>query len=157
MVQDLSPGDYQLQIVRPPVGGSQVTGIPSCTPYNFAFYLGLTRSSGVCIGEVVPSSFNSVRFLATDDNMHYQSSYFLVPHNISTLYRYHDVSLRVQNERMIRVYVEPHEVDIDISLLVAGSRVASGSNLIGPEESFTYILQPGVDYIFRYLLLKTFF
>lgn len=60
-----------------------------------------------------------------------------------------DVHFTVSSTRMMRVYVEQHEVDIDVGIYVGANRVASGTNYVGTEESFTYILSPNIDYIFR--------
>jgi hypothetical protein len=94
--------------------------------YYFLLYL-IAPTTGAaaapaCYGEHLPYSFNTMHYLSSDGEMNYQSSEWLVPSNFgfATL---HDIKFYVNASSMIRVYTEPHAVDIDIKLIDANSLV----------------------------------
>lgn len=147
--QALERGSYEVRIVLPP--GQTVPGIPTCQRYNFNLRLvEISPSTPVCQGEFLPFTFNSMRFLGYEGSMNYQSDGWRVPF-FSTTYT-QNINFTVPVASMIRAYTEPHSVDVDIALMFAnntGSSLTSGSNGIGGEESFTYMLAPNVNYIFQ--------
>lgn len=111
--------------------------------------------------ELLPTSLNGERYLAggSRDRVHFQSSQFLVslPNNTALFVHDHPIALTAPNTRagsVMRVYVEPHDIDIDIELIDMtlnngkGKSVATGANSIDGEETFTAHLEPGRQYIF---------
>ncbi|KYQ93296.1 hypothetical protein DLAC_05961 [Tieghemostelium lacteum] len=140
---NLDPANYQLKIER---ASAFITGnqLP-CMPFELEFtLLGLSKVPQ-CSGEPIPTSLNGIRFLGTEGTMHYESDNFVVPQGSFT---HANIPLQAVNQSVLRVYVSPHVVDIDIKLIdpINNSTVISGSNGIGTEEAFITLLQGGKNY-----------
>eukprot|EP01133_Synstelium_polycarpum_P007915 gene7915-9294_t len=148
---NLDPDTYVVRIERPSLSYA-VTGLPSCIPFEFEFSVVPISASSMCSGERVPLSLNSVRFLGVEGRMHYESSDFMVPNN-GSMYLHQDIPLNVPSKSLMRVYIAPHIVDIDIKLIDPATNqvVASGSNRINTEESFIVELAPNFPYVLRLL------
>eukprot|EP00026_Physarum_polycephalum_P000008 Phypoly_transcript_00008.p1 GENE.Phypoly_transcript_00008~~Phypoly_transcript_00008.p1 ORF type:complete len:1984 (+),score=285.38 Phypoly_transcript_00008:6000-11951(+) len=145
--QELPAGSYELRIILPV---QSIFSTSTCIPYNLRLYLTpMTGASAspVCYGEHLPFSFNTMHYLGADGQMNYQTSEWLIPPNFAfaTL---HDIRFSVNTTSLIRVYTEPHSIDIDIKLYDANGPklLASGSNKISTEESFTYLVAANTNY-----------
>jgi hypothetical protein len=89
-----------------------------------------------------------MHFLGYEGTMSFQSQNWRIP--TLTFSAFHNVNFTVPAPALIRVYTEAHAIDIDIKLLTAaGALLASGSNAIGTEEEFTYMLSPNTAYTFQ--------
>eukprot|EP01113_Clastostelium_recurvatum_P017090 TRINITY_DN1_c1_g1_i3.p1 TRINITY_DN1_c1_g1~~TRINITY_DN1_c1_g1_i3.p1 ORF type:complete len:1621 (-),score=484.11 TRINITY_DN1_c1_g1_i3:48-4910(-) len=156
---ELTPDTYNLRIVRPPVGVGAVY-LPPCTPFNFLMNVSYPNTPAVgdgsgpaqdlCIGDRVPNSFQGLQYLGLDGRMHVQSDSFF-PAKGQLFFNKENVLLQVNTSSIMRVYVEPHVVDIDVKLInnKTGTIVAQGSNGIYKEESFVYVLDPTLAYQFQ--------
>ncbi|KAN0043380.1 hypothetical protein ACTA71_011032 [Dictyostelium dimigraforme] len=141
--ETLEAGSYMAKIERPQfnIGSGQ----PTCIPFEFEFSVYPMSAVPKCPGESIPLSWNTIRFLGTEGKMHYQSDNFVVPQG---KYTHVEIPIQVVNDSIIRVYVNPHIVDIDIRLKdpFTNQTLISGSNLINTEESFVYKLTAGSVY-----------
>ncbi|KAM9960930.1 hypothetical protein ACTFIW_010090 [Dictyostelium discoideum] len=141
--ETLEAGSYMAKIERPQfnIGSGQ----PTCIPFEFEFSLHPLSAVPKCPGESIPLSWNTIRFLGTEGKMHYQSDNFVVPQG---KYTHVEIPLQTVNDSIIRIYVNPHIVDIDIRLKdpFTNQTLISGSNLINTEESFVYQLSAGSVY-----------
>lgn len=112
-----------------------------------------------CKYEPLPSSLNTVSYLNFNNEFHVQGEYFvnitqspiLVPFNISV-------------QSIFKIYVAPHEVDVDIYLWrinANGARTLLAASLdIGTEEAIFQNLIPGsyrFDLKFLILIFLTIF
>ncbi|KAK5576095.1 hypothetical protein RB653_007233 [Dictyostelium firmibasis] len=135
--ETLEAGSYVAKIERPQFNlGS---GLPKCIPFEFEFSVYPLSALPKCPGESIPLSWNTIRFLGSEGKMHYQSDNFVVPQG---KYTHVEIPIQVTNDSIIRIYVNPHIVDIDIRLKdpFTNQTLISGSNLINTEESFVYRL-----------------
>jgi len=71
--------------------------------------------SNHCSIPLLPTSLDSVAFLEFDDRTHFQGDYF-----IDTVHNEHKLEFTLTKESYLRVYAEPHEIDIDFWLSLKG-------------------------------------
>jgi hypothetical protein len=143
----IEPANYELRIVLPT--GQRAAGMPSCIRYNFELRLSYTSANSPgCNTNNLPYSFNTMHFLGYDGTMHFQADNWRVPS--LSFATFHNINFSVPQASLVRIYTEPHTIDIDIKILsAAGAVLASGSNAIGTEESLTYMLNASTTYIFQ--------
>ncbi|EGC36415.1 hypothetical protein DICPUDRAFT_54646 [Dictyostelium purpureum] len=136
--EQLDPGSYVIKIMRPDLRVVNKNS-PSCIPFEFEYSVLPLNKLPMCPGEPLPLDFNSVRFLGSEGRMHYQSDRFIVPND--GIYSFVKIPIMISKKSVLRLYVNPHIVDIDIKLLDSTDKVIiSGSNLIGSEEAFVTLL-----------------
>eukprot|EP01116_Phalansterium_solitarium_P020047 TRINITY_DN57_c0_g1_i6.p1 TRINITY_DN57_c0_g1~~TRINITY_DN57_c0_g1_i6.p1 ORF type:complete len:3361 (+),score=947.88 TRINITY_DN57_c0_g1_i6:1118-11200(+) len=82
-----------------------------------------------CPFEPLPTTLNSIAYLGFNGETHLQGEYFV---NFSTYSQY--IPFTVASLSAFRVYVAPHEVDVDIWLFNSTGAVARSSLAIGTEE-----------------------
>eukprot|EP01125_Pyxidicula_operculata_P010688 TRINITY_DN351_c0_g2_i3.p1 TRINITY_DN351_c0_g2~~TRINITY_DN351_c0_g2_i3.p1 ORF type:complete len:2844 (-),score=811.49 TRINITY_DN351_c0_g2_i3:165-8696(-) len=151
IVDELEPGTYTLTIVN---YLAAPTSLVACVPFGFdmnVYKLSAYKASDCSNVDrlELPKSLNSLRYLSSDNEITLQSNKWAVPKlNLSHAERTISVNLTVNS--YIRVYVEPHEVDIDIHLYLVGNEnyIATGENLFG-EESFVKFVEKG-NYLLRF-------
>lgn len=102
----------------------------------------------MCFGDYLPYSLNTMRFLGYSGTMNYQSDQWLIPS--FSIFGQHTTYFNVSEAGFIRVYTEPHQIDVDIKLLGNGLWLTSGSNAINTEESFIWPVVPGTQYAIEY-------
>jgi hypothetical protein len=160
----LAPGSYVLQLVQPvratAAGGPAYAG---CMPFNFALKLAplaINGALGDCFArlgsaEALPATLDGERWLAggARTRVHFQSSQLLVPRNTDAntttfvLRRRITFTAPAGAASLMRLYIERHEIDIDVALhTAAGALVASGDGTIVGEETFTADLTAGAAY-----------
>eukprot|EP01119_Soliformovum_irregulare_P024045 TRINITY_DN853_c0_g1_i1.p1 TRINITY_DN853_c0_g1~~TRINITY_DN853_c0_g1_i1.p1 ORF type:complete len:3439 (+),score=826.93 TRINITY_DN853_c0_g1_i1:91-10407(+) len=152
--QLLDPGRYNLRITRPALGSSNTpASFPPCAEFNFYLYLYplSTLNNMRCVqegGEHLPATFNSVRFLGWDNQFDYQATDFKVPPFEDYSFKSKTIRITPKVASVIRVYTEPHVVDIDISLFEVGvtAPLAHGGYSFNNEESFTFELVANHSY-----------
>jgi len=144
---NLDPAQYILRIERPRT--PYPDDLPACMQFEFDLSVLPLSKVPMCSGERVPLNLNSIRFLGTEGKMHYESPNFIVPQG--SQFTISNIPISVKTKSIMRVYASPHIVDIDIKLIdpFTNKTIASGSNLIGTEESFVAILQPNNMYYFQ--------
>jgi hypothetical protein len=69
-------------------------------------------SSADCPYQQVPTNLNTETYLQLKEEFHFQQTFF---HDYAVTRR--DISFSLLQETAVRVYVAPHELDIDIYLL----------------------------------------
>lgn len=156
--ETLDRGSYTLKLRRSNNNQVPPINFPPCAEFNFEFKLqNLTQAAAdPCqkFGEPLPSTFNSIRFLGLDGDFDYQSSEYRVPAFSGHTYR--QIPFSVKEASILRIYTEPHVVDIDIVLYndQSSSPIAHGGYTFNNEESIVYALQPNVNYTLRLLFWK---
>ena len=102
----LTPGTYTLSIIRNPGYDNENTFL-HCVDFNFMIKLSeLTTCSGT--GEIMPSTFNNIRFLTGRDSFDYFSPSTRMPDAVmETQYAETYTTLVVDVDSVIRFYVEP--------------------------------------------------
>eukprot|EP01114_Cavostelium_apophysatum_P014626 TRINITY_DN383_c0_g1_i1.p1 TRINITY_DN383_c0_g1~~TRINITY_DN383_c0_g1_i1.p1 ORF type:complete len:3487 (+),score=923.94 TRINITY_DN383_c0_g1_i1:225-10685(+) len=152
----LAPGSYTLRILPAgdyPVSGNPTTRFPPCKEFNFGVILAAADDvlNNPCNyqGEPLPITLNTIRFLSLDNETDYQHTNFRVPPFGGNQFVLRHITVSVPVRSSIRIYTEPHEVDIDLALRQAGSatNLASGGFNFNDEESFVYVLEPSVNYV----------
>jgi hypothetical protein len=143
----LEPGSYELRIVLPP--GQRLAALPTCIKYNFELHISYTTSTSPgCESVRLPYTFNTMHYLGYEGAMNFQSENWIIP--ALSFATFHNINFSVPQPSLIRIYTEPHTIDIDIKILnTAGTVLASGSNAISTEESLTYMLNASTTYIFQ--------
>eukprot|EP01105_Mastigella_eilhardi_P007211 TRINITY_DN18721_c0_g1_i1.p1 TRINITY_DN18721_c0_g1~~TRINITY_DN18721_c0_g1_i1.p1 ORF type:complete len:3503 (-),score=850.93 TRINITY_DN18721_c0_g1_i1:100-10434(-) len=144
LVATLEVGTYTLTVERSPL--SRPASLPSCLLFNFILKLSPFTETTQCLltGEIAPLSLNTERFLNNANRVSFSAENFNVPTGVA-LRTKETITFSVEQLSVFRVYTEPNsEVDIDTKLLDGtGTLVASGSNGIYTEESFSFEAAPG--------------
>jgi hypothetical protein len=160
----LAPGSYTLQLVQP-VRSTATNGPPyaGCMPFNFQVRIDplvVNGAVGDCFARIgnaeeLPTTLDSERYLAggARSRVHFQSQHFLVPRDASNattsfVYRHRiNFTAPLGAASLFRIFIERHEIDIDVSLLTkAGAVVGAGEGHIVGEETFTADLTAGASY-----------
>lgn len=152
----LTPGTYTLKLTRP---GRVSTNSPlaSCGSFNFGLKL-KALDADFCEGEELPTTFSSLRFLHSENNINYQQSSFFVPEG---RFPTHKIYLEVEDKSLFRMYTEPHVIDIDLKLWQKNTTTdkydilkASGKNGFYDEEVMAAILDRDEAYQVELLFYK---
>eukprot|EP01087_Luapelamoeba_hula_P002906 TRINITY_DN1271_c0_g1_i3.p1 TRINITY_DN1271_c0_g1~~TRINITY_DN1271_c0_g1_i3.p1 ORF type:complete len:3009 (-),score=261.11 TRINITY_DN1271_c0_g1_i3:1901-10927(-) len=113
----LPRGSYSLRIIRP-THAKPDAPLPTCAPFDFSLSLQpIDQQSEAlalpCYGEELPQSLNTVRFLLSDSDVNFQARNWKIPDG---RFPSHRINFSVRDKSLLRVYVEPHVVDIDMKL-----------------------------------------
>ncbi len=115
--ETVSPGNYEIRIVLPP--GQTSTALPQCIPYNFDLAIReVTPTQSVCLGDHLPYSLNTMRYLQSEGDFNYQSgSWIIRASNHTTSFN------ATQANSYIRVNIEPQQTTIGVYLQTASGTV----------------------------------
>lgn len=112
-------------------------GYPNCK-------LASEEGPATCGLTILPLSLNGPGFLGFDGSVHLSGRYYL-----DTLSSVHNMLFKVDQESLVRLYVEPHAVDVDIALRedLGGGKLSNndlaGSYKFGGEEVIFKVVPPG--------------
>ena len=122
-------------------------GFPDCA-------LAVQEGSKTCDLPLLPVSLNGPGYLGFDGSLHLSGRYYL-----DVQARRHTVLFTVKEESLVRVYVEPHAVDVDLSLRqdlgngnLAFSSIASSFAFNEEETIFTVVPPGSYGLTFSYIL-----
>jgi len=148
----LEAGVYDFRLIHSPLDANT---FDQCAPFEFSLDL-LPYEEIPCAlvqGEPIPSSLDSIRFNLNEGLLHYQSS-FDVP-SISQGESSSDITFSTKESALFRVYVEPHDIDIDLAVFditdsdhpqLVKSSAHEGSF---HEESLVITTEPERNYVLR--------
>eukprot|EP01125_Pyxidicula_operculata_P010689 TRINITY_DN351_c0_g3_i1.p1 TRINITY_DN351_c0_g3~~TRINITY_DN351_c0_g3_i1.p1 ORF type:complete len:3455 (-),score=945.65 TRINITY_DN351_c0_g3_i1:93-9641(-) len=153
--EPLEPGTYVLTIYN---NLFQPSSLVPCVPFSFSMnVVSLTSwESDECNAqgrEPLPKSLNLERYLDADGEIVLQSDKWAIP-DFNTTSETHDIDIYLERTSILRIYVEEHDIDIDVHLYsrdtFSGQEtlIGSGENMFG-EESFVKYLYSG-SYFLRF-------
>ena len=154
----LAPGNYTMDIL---FSDRNTFEYGNCSDFNFGVslvtYTDVATSCHLVDGEPLPNSLNSQRYLGEKGFTHYQSDSWRMPYED----RYHDIYFHVDRDSLLRVYLQPSAVDIDVFLAANYDEASneesdwlvvarSSDGRIYEEESLvSSLLHPGTRYRLR--------
>lgn len=150
----LEPGQYIFVLSTSPVQRSQIQGFPACAEYTLYFAIQPDTSAPNCWQFWrMPTSLNTVPYLGHNNFIHFVGDYLVPTFSTGSVSATTRTNFTVTQSAFLRVWIEPHEVDIDINLYQDGSRVAS-TILINVEEEIVFQVQPNKLYQIQYVYYK---
>jgi len=148
----LQPGNYSLRLSR---SSDWNSALSSCLPFSFYLELNQTVSENLCYDQIenalstypetLPTTLDTTRFLKSSNKIHFAGSFWIPSMDY---YVIKNITLTPAVPSLFRIFLEPHEIDIDVKLsTLEGQTVATGSNgwnteeeLIEDLEAQTYVL-----------------